>query len=168
MTEKAHADVLTERHLQVFGAILQSFARYELTIEHAIAAVLKTDASSIAILVRHLDFVGKRAALLELLQRHAIPAAQWERIFAYLAKPRSHVELRGDIAHSTWVASPEPRSIQPSWILRPAPGIEPTHPGSKAEARGYTLEMLSDVAAKLAHSHAAFRAYLAEAGLIRS
>jgi len=167
--EKVHGEVLTERHLALFGAILQCFAHYELTIEHVIAAVLQTDDSSIAILMRHLDFIGKRSALLELLQRRSIPGDQWERIFAFLAVPRSHVELREHIAHSTWVASPEPRSIQPNWILRPSPGIEPSHHlGHKLEEGGYTLEMLSDVAAKLAHSHAAFRAYLAEAGLIRS
>jgi len=166
--EKVHGEVLTERHLALFGAILQCFAHYELTIEHVIAAVLQTDDSSIAILMRHLDFIGKRSALLELLQRRSIPGDQWERIFAFLAVPRSHVELREHIAHSTWVASPEPRSIQPNWILRPSPGIEPSHHlGHKLEEGGYTLEMLSDVAANLAQSHEAFRAYLAETGLLR-
>ena len=81
--EEVHNHVLTERHFALFGAILQCFARYELTIEHAIAGVLQTDTSSIVILMRHLDFMGKRLALLDLLLRdRSIPGDQWERIFA--------------------------------------------------------------------------------------
>lgn len=49
--------ILTERHLALFGAIMQCFAHYELTIEHAIGGLLQSD--RIAMLMRHLDLVGK-------------------------------------------------------------------------------------------------------------
>ena len=165
--EKVYDRVLTERHLALFGTILQCFARYELTIEHAIAGVLQTDDPSIAILMRHLDFMGKRIALLDLLRDRSIPGDQWERIFAYLAVPSCHVGLRNQIAHSTWMASREPKSIQPNWILRWTPQIEPTHLGPKSEDSSYTFEALSEVAANLADSHEQFRAYLTEVGFIR-
>jgi hypothetical protein len=116
-------DVLTERHLAAFGAILQCFASYELTIERAIAGLLHMDASNIAILMRQLDFTAKRLAFLDLLPERSIPGDRWERIFAHLSVPSSHVGLRNHIAHSTWKASPEPKSIQPDWILRWVLGI---------------------------------------------
>jgi hypothetical protein len=89
MMENIQGDVLTERYLAAFGTILQCFARYELTIEHVVACLLQTDTSSIAILMRHLDFVGKRLALLDLLRVRSVPGDQWERIFEHLAVPRS-------------------------------------------------------------------------------
>jgi len=162
---KVHEQVLTERHLALFGAILQCFARYELTIEQSIAYILRTDPSSIAILMRHLDFMGKRLALLDLLRLRAVPADQWERIFAHLAVPSCHVNLRDHITHSTWMTSPEPKSIQPSWILRWNPRIEPTLQ-TTADESNYTLEALNEVATNLANSHEQFDAFLAETGLI--
>jgi hypothetical protein len=94
-----------------------------LTIERAIAGLLHTDTSNIAILMRQLDFTAKRLAFLDLLPERSIPGDRWERIFAHLSVPSSHVGLRNHIAHSTWKASPEPKSIQPDWILRWVPGI---------------------------------------------
>ena len=161
-----HSEVLTERHLAMFGAILQCFARYELTIENAIAGVLQTDASSVGILMRQLDFTAKRLALLELLRERSIPGDQWERIFAHLSLPSCHVGLRNHIAHSTWRASPEPKSIQPNWILRWAPGIEPAHLRPNSDDGAYTVEMLSEIATNLAIGHERFLSYLAEAGLM--
>lgn len=159
-------EVLTEQHLAVFGAILQCFARYELTLERAIAGLLQTEASSIATLMRQLDFTAKRLALLDLLRERSIPGDRWERIYAHLAVPASQVGLRNQIAHSTWRASPQPKSIQPDWILRWAPSIESSQPGSRPEDGGYTFEMLSEVAANLAMNHERFLAYLTEAGFI--
>lgn len=94
-----------------------------MTIERAIAGLLHMDASNIAILMRQLDFTAKRLAFLDLLPERSIPGDRWERIFAHLSVPSSHVGLRNHIAHSTWKASPEPKSIQPDWILRWVLGI---------------------------------------------
>ena len=76
--------------------------------------------------MRPLDFMGKRMALLDLLRKRAIPGDRWERIFAYLSVPACRVGRGNHIAHSTWIASPEPRSIQPDRILRWPTSIEPT------------------------------------------
>jgi hypothetical protein len=164
--ENSQGGVLTEQHLAVFGTILQCFARYELTIEQVIANVLQTDVSSIPILMRHHDFLAKRLALLDLLRDKSIPNDRWERRFAHLAVPHCHVGLRDHIAHSTWMASPETKSIQPDWILRPTPSIEPTCLGPKPENSSYTFQSLGEIAANLVKSHAQFHAYLIEADLI--
>ena len=163
---KAQSEILTERHMAVFGAILQCFARYELTIEQAIAALLRTEPSSVAILMRHLDFMGKRLAFLDLLRKLSIPGDRWERIFAYLSVPSSHVDLRNHIAHSTWTASPRPNSIQPDWILRWSPRIEPTLEGPILDDVSYTLEALIETSANLAIGHERFVACLTELDLL--
>jgi len=163
---KAQGNVLTERHLAAFGAILQCFARYEETIEQAIAGLLRTDVSSIAILMRQLDFMAKRLAFLDLLRERSTPGDRWERIFAHLSVPGSHVGLRNHIAHSTWKASPQPKSIQPDWILRWSPGIEPTLHRPSSDVTSYTFEALSETSANLAIGHERFVAYLIEIGLI--
>jgi hypothetical protein len=160
-------EVLTERHLAVFGAILQCFARYELTIEQAIAGLLETDAKSIAVLTRHLDFTGKRLAFLDLLRKLSISGDRWERIFAHLSVPSAHVDLRNHIAHSTWKASPRPKSIQPDWILRWSPHIEPMLEAPAVDEVSYTLEALSETSANLAVGHERFAACLVELGLLR-
>lgn len=159
-------EVLTERHLAAFGAILQCFASYELTIERAIAGLLHTDTASIAILMRQLDFMAKRLAFLDLLRERSIPGDRWERIFAHLTVPSSHLGLRNHIAHSTWKASPEPKSIQPDWILRWVPGIEPTLRGPMSDVVSYTFEGISEIAGNLAIGHERFAACLIEMGLI--
>jgi hypothetical protein len=160
------SEVLTERHLASFGAILQCFARYELTIERAIAGLLQTDTSSIAILMRQLDFMAKRLAFLDLLRERSIPGDRWERIFAHLSVPSSNLGLRNHIAHSTWKTSPEPKSIQPDWILRWVPGIEPTLAGPKSDVGSYTFEAINEIAANLALDHKRFVACLTEIGLV--
>jgi len=162
---KVQDEILTEQHLAVFGAILQCFARYELTIEQAIAGLLQTGAKSVVILTRHLDFTGKRLAFLDLLRKLSIPGDRWERIFAHLSAPASHVELRKHVAHSTWKASPQPRSIQPDWILRWSPHIEPALEPPVDEV-SYTLEALSETSANLAVGHERFVACLTELGLL--
>lgn len=164
----AQDEILTQRHLAVFGAILQGFARYELTIEHAIAGLLQTDTSSIAVLMRQVSFMDKRMALLDLLRERSVPGDRWERIFAHLAVPACHVGLRNYIAHSTWTASPEPKSIQPNWILRWPSGIEPELQAPRSEDNQYTFEMLDEIAGNLASGHRQFLAYLNDVGLISS
>jgi hypothetical protein len=165
---KIQDEILTERHLAVFGAILQCFARYELTIERAIAGLLRTEASNVVILTRHLDFTGKRLALLELLRKLSIPGDRWEQIFAQLSVPNSHLDLRNHIAHSTWKASPRPNSIQPDWILRWSPHIEPALETPARNDVSYTLEALVETLTNLAVGHERFVACLTELGLLPS
>ncbi|MBU6464254.1 MAG: hypothetical protein KGL35_11280 [Bradyrhizobium sp.] len=161
-------EILTDQLLVAFGALLQCFARYEITIERAIASILQTDVSNVAILIRHLDLMDKRAALLALLKSHSIPDDRWERIFAHLTVPASNIGLRNHIIHSTWMASPEPKSIQPNWILQLPPEIEPISSGQKfGDSSSYTLEMLTDTADNLTRSHERFVECLVEYDLIR-
>ena len=149
------------------GAVLQCFARYELTIEQAIAGLMQTEASNVVILMRHLDFTGKRLAFLGLLRKLSLPGDRWERIFAHLSLPAAHVDLRNHIARSTWKASPRPKSIQPDWILRSPPRIEPTLEGPAPDDGCYTLEALKETSTNLAIGHERFVACLVEFGLLR-
>jgi hypothetical protein len=159
--------VLTEQQIVLFGTIVQWFASYELSMEQAIAGVVGTDLSCVAILMRGLNFAQKRAALLDLLRDRSAPRDRWERVFAHLAVPACHIPLRDSIVHSTWIKAPEPRSIQPNWILRRPPSIEPLYLGETADETTYTLERLKGIAADLAEGHKRFVVYLVEAGLIR-
>jgi hypothetical protein len=77
------------------------------------------------------------------------------------------VGLRDDIAHANWVRSPLPHSIQPDWILRPAPAVEPFHEGHRSsDDISYTLDDLSQIVGNLADNYDGFLAYLLGAGLV--
>ena len=164
--DELNGTVLTEQHLRMFGAIVQWFAQYELTIQHAIAGLLRTEVSSVARLTRDLDFSQKRAALLDLIKERKWPDDRWDRIFAHLAVPSSRTELRDQIVRATWKASPEPHSIQPNWILRVPPGIEAAFQGPADENASYSLGLLDQIATDLADGHERFVAYLVEIGLV--
>jgi hypothetical protein len=117
-------DVLTEQHLRLFGAILHQFAQHELTIQRAMAGLLRIDVSAIMLLTRDIDLLQKRSAFLNLLRSRQVPNDTWDSVFAHLAVPTGRVPLREQIIHATWKMSPEPQSIQPNLILRIPRGIE--------------------------------------------
>ena len=99
------------------------------------ATVTGSDLAAIILLTRDLDFSGKWRALLELLRHWTIPLDQFDRISAYLMVPHTLTPLRNNIAHSAWISGATTHSIQPDWILRPAPGIKPLHndPGAPSD-----------------------------------
>jgi hypothetical protein len=109
---------LTDEHLRLFGAIVHSFAQYELVIQRGLAGVLEVDVGLVPLLTKDLDFVQKRSALLDLLRERQFPNDVWDTVFAHLAVATCRVALRDQIVHATWKASPDPHSIQPNWILR--------------------------------------------------
>ena len=61
-------DYLKDRHLLLFGKIVQWFARYELLMQQVMATVTGSDSASVMLLTRGLDFSGKRRALFDLLR----------------------------------------------------------------------------------------------------
>lgn len=163
-------DCLTEKHLQLFGAIIRWFARYEQLMLDLTAAVAGSDASAILILTRNLDFKDKRLALIDLLRHRAIPFDQYNQICDYLTVPNTFLSLRNDIAHSAWTQAPKPTSIQPVWIFRRQPGIKPLHgrPEDSSvdyierdeDKLDYTLDDLDQTIATLASNYESFSAYL--------
>jgi hypothetical protein len=171
MTEKSE-NCLTEKHLQLFGAIIRWFARYELLMLDLTAAVAGSDASAIMILTRNLDFSDKRLALIDLLRHRAIPFDQYDRICDYLTVPNTFLTLRNDIAHSAWVHAPNPYLIQPVWIFRRRPGVKPLHgdpdtPGGRyvecdEDKLDYSLETLAEAVETLASNYGNFAAYVHE------
>jgi hypothetical protein len=54
--KKAMREDLTERHLLLFGTIIQWFARYELLMQEIMATVAESDTACIMLLTRGLDF----------------------------------------------------------------------------------------------------------------
>jgi hypothetical protein len=84
-----HLDCLSERHLLLFGTIIQWYARYEFLIQEIMAATAGCDTGSIVVLTQGLDFGGKRRALLDLLRHRNIPLDQYDRINGYLVVPHN-------------------------------------------------------------------------------
>jgi hypothetical protein len=158
--------VLSERHLALFGTIVQWFARYELTMQQAMARLAGTDLECIAILTHALDFAGKRSALLKLLRERGTPSDRWEHVNACLTMPAALLHLRDDICHATWMASRLPSSVQPNWILQIKPGVEPNRPGTSTDGVSYTLDALAEIAGNLADNHARLLSYLGEMRLM--
>jgi hypothetical protein len=123
--EKPFSDCLTDRHLSLFGSIVQWFARYEVLMQDVMAALAGADSTTVMFLTRGLNFNGKRRALLDLLRHRSIPLDQFDRIDRHLVVPDTFSSLREDIAHSTWILSAPSSWIQPNWILRMPAGVKP-------------------------------------------
>lgn len=167
---------LTERHLMLFGAIVQWFARHELLIEEIMASVAGSDTACIMLVTRGLDFGGKRAALHDLLRHREVPLDQFDRIYAYLVLLDTHRGLLNDILHAAWAPGKPPNSIQPAWILGLPPTIRPMHATADTPAHAfvetdedrlsYTVEELVEIAQTLASNHERFASYLEGVGLI--
>jgi hypothetical protein len=175
--KKAIHDGLTERHLLLFGTIIQWFARYELLMQEVMATVAESDTACIMLLTRGLDFRGKRRALLDLLRHRTIPLDQFDEIGKYLMIPHNLTPLRDDIAHTTWSANVSSSWIQPDWILQPAPSVKPVRKElgvhdvifieRDEDKVGYTVDDLEQIAYNLGANHKRFSAYLRDSGLIR-
>lgn len=60
MTADEADQALTQQQIVLFGTIVQWFASYELTVAQAVAGVVGTDLSRVAILMRGLDLAQKR------------------------------------------------------------------------------------------------------------
>jgi hypothetical protein len=76
---------LTERHLLLFGTIVQWFARYERLMVEAMAGLAGVDPTSVALMTRELRFEEKRRALLNILRYRKVPIDQYDRVCEYLA-----------------------------------------------------------------------------------
>ena len=173
----AAMDSLSPRHLQLFGAVVQWFAHYELLMQDIMATVAGSDAAAIMVLTRRLDFASRRRALLDLLRHRSAPMDQFDAIRGYLAIPHSLTPLRNNIAHAAWKPGVTPSGIQPNWILRVPPSVKPSR-GDPATAGlyveddddriEYTLDDLVQVVESLAGNYALFQAYLNEVNLVRA
>jgi hypothetical protein len=174
--EKPLSDCLTERHLSLFGSIVQWFARYEALMQNVMAAVVGADVAAVMFLTRGLTFNGKRRALLDLLRHRAIPLDQFDRINRHLVVPDTFSSLREDIAHSTWISSTPSSWIQPNWVLLEPPGVKPLRSDPCAlgqnyveldqDKLAYSLERLDETVQTLAANYESFEDYLREIGFI--
>jgi len=168
--------VLSEQHLCQFGAIIQCFARYELTIQQAMASVCGTDLQAIMTLTAALDFEEKRKALLDLLRHREIPLNQFDRVFACLRIPQTYTPLRNAINHCIWKPGAGENSVQPDWLFAARRTVEPAcvDAGESVarfttlsdERLQYTLEELREIADELADNHRFFHASLEQIGLL--
>ena len=165
---KAQPGLLTERHLLLFGTIMQWFAQYELLMQEIMAAAAGCDLGSIMLLTRGLDFSGKRRALLDLLRHRTMPIDRYDRINSYLLVPHTLTPLRNDIAHSVWRRGPSASGIQPDWLLRLPRSVMPLHSEDLREGGdrvGYSLEDLNESVETLAANYQRLADYLGEIGL---
>ena len=169
---------LTERHLMLFGTIVQLFARYELVMQEIMTTVSGADPAAIMLLTRGLDFREKRRALLDLLFHWTIPVDQYDRIGAFLLVPDELTPLRSDIAHAAWASDQTSSWIQPDWILRSPASIKPVRDAPLAGSARfierndnkatYTIQGLEDIVNSLASNYELFSEYLQGIKLIRA
>ena len=173
--KNATLDCLTPRHLQLFGTIVQWFARYELLMQDVMAAVAGSDSAAIMLLTRRLDFAAKRQVLLDLLRHRPVPMDQFDRIRGHLVIPHNLTPLRNNIAHSAWKPGLSATGVQPNWILRIPPSVKPSWGDSAAsgiyveddeDRIEYTLDDLAQIVESLAGNYALFLAYLREVDLL--
>ena len=108
--KKADLGCLTERHLLLFGTVIQWFARYEWLMQEVMATAAGSDSGSVMLLTRGLDFSGKRQALFDLLCHRTVPLDRYDRINGYLMVPHTLTPLRDDVAHSAWLPPHEATS----------------------------------------------------------
>jgi len=173
--KNATQDCLTPRHLQLFGAIVQWFARYELLMQDVMATVAGSDSAAVMLLTRRLDFAAKRQVLLDLLRHRPVPLDQFDRIRGHLVIPDNLTPLRNNIAHSAWKPGVSATGVQPNWILRIPPSVKPsrgdpamsgTYLEDDDDRIEYTLEDLAQIVESLAGNYVLFLAYLTEVDLV--
>jgi hypothetical protein len=171
----ATLDCLTPRHLQLFGTIVQWFARYELLMQDVMATVAGTDPAAVMLLTRRLDFAGKRRVLLDLLRHRPVPLDQFDRVRGHLVIPHNLTPLRDNIAHSAWKPGASATGVQPNWILRIPPSVKPSrgdpatsgiYVADDEDRIEYTLDDLGQIAESLAGNYAVFLASLREVDLV--
>jgi len=167
---------LTERHLTLFGTIVQWFARYELLMQEIMATVIGSDSGAVILLTRRFTFGDKYHALLDLLRHRRIPLDQFDAVRNYLVLPHALSMLCDDIAHSTWIAGTSTNSIQPNWILRLPSTIKPMRKAADTRSEDfaeddderveYTLHELAEAAESLGKNYEVFSDYVHDVGLI--
>ena len=159
---------LTDRHLLLFGAIIQWFARYERLMAEAIANLCGADPTSVALVTRDLGFAEKQRAFLNIMRHRKVPLDQYDRVCEYLRVPSGLSALRDNIVHSTWMASRQPSSVQPDWVFNLPPSVQPSLGGVDAEfikgdeKVGHTLDDLSEAARTLSLNYPALASYVKE------
>ena len=102
---------LTERHLMLFGTIVQLFARYELLMQEIMARAIRSDSAAVILLTRGLTFGDKRHALLGLLRHRSVPLDQFDAVYKYLEVPHACCATISSTRHR-WSAHPRTRSSQ--------------------------------------------------------
>jgi hypothetical protein len=161
--------------LQLFGTIVQWFARYELLMQDVMATVAGSDSAAVMLLTRRLDFAAKRQVLLDLLRHRPVPLDQFDRIRGHLVIPDNLTPLRNNIAHSAWKPGVSATGVQPNWILRIPPSVKPsrgdpamsgTYLEDDDDQIEYTLEDLAQIVESLAGNYVLFLAYLTEVDLV--
>jgi hypothetical protein len=171
LMKQVDLNCLTERHLLLFGAIIQWFARYELVMQEIIAMLIGVDSGSVMILTRGFDFGEKRQALFDLLRHRNVPLDRYDEINKFLMVPHTLTPLRNDIAHSGWVAGPSSGGIQPDWVLRLPPSVKPLHGYGLVEREEdkitYSIDEFVEIIETLAGNYNDFISYLHEIGLVR-
>jgi hypothetical protein len=169
-------DSLTDRHLLLFGAIIQWFARYERLMLKVSCTVTGSDYGSIVLLTRGLDFEGKRRTLLDLLRDRPVPLDQYDRICDYVKIPCGLTKLRDDIAHSTWVEVCYSNGNRRDWPLRLSARVKPLRHDSNpsgslffedADKIGYSIGDLEEVVRNLSDNYESFANYLHGVSLIQ-
>ena len=168
--QQVDLNCLTERHLLLFGTIIQWFARYELLMQEIMAILMGADSGSVMLLTRGLDFSEKRQALFDLLRHRNIPVDRYDEINKFLMVPHTLFPLRNDIAHSGWVIGSSSGWIQPDWILRLPPSVKPLHGSGLVEREEdkstYSFDEFSEIVETLAANYKNFAEYLHEIGLV--
>jgi len=160
-------EILSERHLLLFGTIVQWFARYERLMTEVMANLAGVDPTAIALMTRGLSFDDKRRAFLNILRYRKVPLDQYDRVCEYLRAPHGLSALRDNIVHSTWQAGRQPSYIQPDWLLNLPANVQPSLGGVDAEfirgdeeKVGYSIDDLAEAARTLSLSYAAMAAYV--------
>lgn len=167
--------VLTDQHLQLFGAIVQAFARHEELIDQIIAANIGADASAVRLLTSGLGVIARRDALFRLLRHRGMPMDRIAGLRSYLKALVAFNPLRDDIVHSAWIGTKPQDAVWPAWLKSgPLTAVKPDHDIGHAqpytedddEKVSYTLQDLKTIADKLAENHRALRGFAQGAGLL--
>ncbi|HLH50844.1 MAG TPA: hypothetical protein VKV96_16000 [Roseiarcus sp.] len=160
------AQSVTERHLFLFGSIINWFARYERLIAQAMAELAGADYVSVALMTRGLSFEERRRALLSILRHRKVPMDQCDRVSEYLRIPHKLVTLQEEIVHSVWIVNRELNSVQPDWILNLPPTVQPWLAAingglveDEAEKVGSTIDDLTEVVRSLSLNYCLRRLY---------
>ncbi len=159
----AHEYVVTRKHHEAFGMIVQAFARHEQLMTMTAAWLLDAQLWPIAVVMAGLGYAGKRDAIVSII-KHVEPADErTDAISGFLNKLDKFSKLRNNIAHSTWTEGKRPDSIKPmTVIVRHGSG---RFIGANQNEPDYTVKELFEAANQLNILYNSFAQFVQQSGI---
>jgi hypothetical protein len=156
---------LTLAHFQIFGGIVQEFARFERLVEVTIGVLLGMQPGLAALVTASLGYNAKCDTLLSLVAVSEMDEALRDGIRSHIQEVNAFAALRNSIAHHVWVTGTRPGSVKPLSVT--ARGGKGKIKGLKDDEPDYTIDDLSGMGKRMIAARESFFHFLITKGVVQ-